>query len=303
MSKGIRPRNYEFLQKFNYYIPGVAEMFILLAFLLLGALLGNLVSLPMVALLGQEAGMQYGMLVSYPLMFIPAMIYASVKSRGNSFTKSGLLLDSKHFSPLGGALCALFVILATLAAALCSDAILALLPDMPVWLENMLKEITSGGNLLINFLMVSIFAPFFEEWLCRGMILRGLLGQQMKPVWAIVVSAAFFAIIHLNPWQAVPAFLLGCLFGYVYYKTGSLKLTMLMHFTNNTFSLVMSNIESFSEIESWLDVLPGMRYWILFAAALLLLVLIVNAFRRIPLEREAGNMDKVPALFEEQPLP
>ena len=107
MAKAPRPRNFEFLRKFSYYIPSVADMFILLAFLLLGGLLGNLVVLPMVALLGQDAGMQYGMLVSYPLMFIPAMIYASVKSRGNSFTKDGLLLDSNHFKPHSGALCGL----------------------------------------------------------------------------------------------------------------------------------------------------------------------------------------------------
>ena len=57
MAKGNRPRNFEFLRKFSYYIPSVADMFILLAFLLLGALLGNLVVLPMVALLGAEDGM------------------------------------------------------------------------------------------------------------------------------------------------------------------------------------------------------------------------------------------------------
>ena len=299
MAKDIRPRNYAFLEKFTYYIPGVAEMFILLALLLGGTLLGSLLSLPFVAILGADAGMEYGMLVSYPLMFIPPMIYASVKSRGRSYVHSGLLLDNKHFKPLGGALCALFVILATIAAGYCSDAILVLLPEMPDWIRQALEGLTSGDNLFVNFLLVSIFAPFFEEWLCRGMILCGLLGNRVKPVWAIVISAAFFAFIHLNPWQAVPAFLLGCLFGYVYYKTGSLKLTMLMHFTNNTFSLVMSNVDSLKDVESWMDVLPGMRYWIIFAAAILLLVLIVNAFRRIPLEQPQGNLDPVKPLFEE----
>ena len=299
MAKGIRPRNYEFFQKFSYYVPSVADMFILFGFLLLGALLANLVVLPMVALLGQETGMQYGMLISYPLMFIPAMIYASVKSRGNSFTKDGLLLDSNHFKPLGGALCALFVVLATLSAAFCSDAILVLMPDMPPALEELLKGMTGGDNVFIDFLMVSVFAPFFEEWLCRGMILRGLLGTKVKPVWAIVISAVFFAVIHLNPWQAIPAFLLGCLFGYVYYRTGSLKLTMLMHFANNTFALAVAHIDAFGEAESWLDVLPGARYWIIFFAAILLIVMIVREFGRIPLARPEGNMDPVKALFEE----
>ena len=121
----------------------------------------------------------------------------------------------------------------------------------------------------------------------------------MKPVWAIVISALFFAFIHLNPWQAVPAFLLGCLFGYVYYKTGSLKLTMLMHFTNNTFALVISNISAFEEAESWMDVLPGTAYWIVFFALILLLVLVIRAFTRIPEEYPEGNLDPVKPLFEE----
>jgi len=231
-------------------------------------------------------------------MFVPPMLYAAIKSRNNSYNRSGLKLDSKHFRPLGGALCVLFVALATLALAFCSDAILAAMPAMPSWLEELLKSMTSEGSIYINFLMVSIFAPFFEEWLCRGMVLRGLLGNRVKPAWAIVISAIFFAVIHLNPWQAVPAFLLGCLFGYVYYRTGSLKLTMLMHFVNNTFSLVMSNVDAFGDAESWLDVLPGMRYWIIFAACILLLVLIIRQFARIPLEQPAGNLDPTPSLFD-----
>ena len=299
MTKGIRPRNYGFFEKFNYFVPGVAEFFILLAFFLLGALLGNLVTLPAVAILGMDAGMEYGTLIAYPLMFIPPMLYASTRSRNNSMIREGRKLDSNHFSPLGGLLCAALVIVATLALAFCSDAILAVMPEMPTWLEDLLKGMTSEGNIFINFLMVSIFAPFFEEWLCRGMVLRGLLDNKVKPVWAIVFSAIFFAVIHLNPWQAVPAFLLGCLFGYVYYKTGSLKLTMLMHFANNTFSLVMSNIDSLEEADSFLDVFPGGRYWVIFFACLLLLVLIVRSFNRIPKEFPEGNIDPVKPLFEE----
>ncbi|MBR5076164.1 MAG: CPBP family intramembrane metalloprotease [Bacteroidales bacterium] len=299
MEERNKPRNYAFLQKFTWYVPGVADMFILLALLLAGALLGNLVALPLIAILGQESGMEYAMFISYPLMFIPPMLYASVKSRNNSYTRSGLKLDNAHFSPLGGAVCALLVVLGTLALGYCEEPLVALLPEMPDVLEEMLRSMTQGDNLLINFLMVSIFAPFFEEWLCRGMVLRGLLGTKMKPVWAIVVSALFFAFIHLNPWQAIPAFLLGSLFGYVYYKTGSLKLTMLMHFANNTFSLVMSNLDAFKDAESWMEVLPGMQYWLIFFACLLVLVLVIRAFSRIPLERPQGNLDPVPSLFEE----
>ena len=299
MTQGIRPRNYGFFEKFDYFVPGVAELFILLAIFLLGALLGNVVTLSAVAVLGSDAGMEYGTLVAYPVMFVPPMLYASIKSRNNSMNRNGRKLDSRHFSPLGGLFCAVLAIVGTVSLAFCSDAILAVMPEMPNWLEEMLEGMTSEGNIFINFLMVSIFAPFFEEWLCRGMVLRGLLGNKVKPVWAIVFSAIFFAVIHLNPWQAVPAFLLGCLFGYVYYKTGSLKLTMLMHFANNTFSLLLSNIVALEDADSFLDVFPGGRYWVIFFACLLLLVLIIRSFNRIPKENPEGNLDPVKPLFEE----
>ncbi|MBQ2107889.1 MAG: CPBP family intramembrane metalloprotease, partial [Bacteroidales bacterium] len=224
--------NYKFLDKFSWYIPGVGGMFGLLAWLLVGALLGSVALFILIAVLGKEAGSEYGNLISYPLMFVPAMIYTAVKSSSLSMTESGVKLDSNNFAPLGSVLCILLAAVGTLAIGFWAEAISSLLPDMPPALEEALKSLTSG-NVILNFICVSIFAPVCEEWLCRGMVLRGLLKRsRIKPVWAIVISAVFFALIHLNPWQAIPAFLFGCLFGYVYYKTGSLKLTMLMHCVN-----------------------------------------------------------------------
>ena len=52
----------------------------------------------------------------------------------------------------------------------------------------------TGGPFWSSFLVTAIFAPIFEEWLCRGMILRGLL-TKIKPAWAIIISALFFALI------------------------------------------------------------------------------------------------------------
>lgn len=63
-----------------------------------------------------------------------------------------------------------------------------------------------------SFLTVVIFAPLFEELLCRGVILRGLL-HHITPAKAIFWSALMFAVMHLNPWQALPAFMVGLLMG------------------------------------------------------------------------------------------
>ena len=288
--------NFNLFGKYAWYVPGVADLFILIAMLLLGALLGNVASLVFTAVMGGPGAMDYAMIISYPLMFIPPMLYAAGRSRRLSLQSAGLALDSRHFAPVGAALCALLVVLATLSGAVMTDAVNSLLPPMPEWLETMLKGMT-GGAFWANFLCVSIFAPFFEEWLCRGMVLRGLLGNGMRPVWAIVVSALFFALIHLNPWQAVPAFLLGCLFGFVYYRTGSLLLTMLMHFANNTCALICGHIDSLKDYDNWMQILGGRLYAVVFAACAILIVLVILSLRRIPVQRPNGSCDEVPALF------
>ena len=289
-----RTKSYDFFGKFTYFVPSVAEMFILLAFLIAGVLLGNLVSL--VALLIPDAGTSVSMLLAYPVMFIPAMLYASFQSNRRKYNSSGVLVDNGNFSPAGGVTCAILAVAATLCVSFCSDIFSKLLPEPSETFKQLMKSVTEG-NIILNFISVSLFAPLFEEWLCRGMILRGLLAHNVRPVWAIVISAAFFALIHLNPWQALPAFTVGAMMGYVYYRTGSLKLTMLMHFSNNTLALILANTDSLKDIESWTDIMPAGTYWLLFACGILLLALCILRFSRIQCGA-AGALRKVPSLFE-----
>ncbi|MCI5989790.1 MAG: CPBP family intramembrane metalloprotease [Bacteroidales bacterium] len=293
-----RIRNYNLLSGYAFYVPGPWDIFALTALFLVGALIGNVIGLLFMLAL-PESGSEYMMLISYPVMFIPPMMYAMYKSRGNALFDTGYEMDSRHFGKFGTAAISILVMLSTLALAFDMDMVNALMPPMPEWLENMLKGMTQG-KFWVNFLCVSVFAPFFEEWLCRGMVLRGLLNYSrsegrrgIRPAAAIAISALFFAAIHLNPWQAVPAFALGCLFGYVYYRTGSLNLTMLMHFTNNTFALIISNIDSIKDAENFMEVMPGWAYNSIAAVCLVFLVFAVREFSKIELTSPQGNCDEV----------
>ena len=129
------------------------------------------------------------------------------------------------------------------------------------------------------------------------MILRGLL-KRTSPKWAIVISAIFFAFIHMNLWQAVPAFLMGLVFGYVYYKTGSLKLTMLMHFANNIMVLILSNIPSLKDAEYFVDVLSPWAHAGLIAMAVIALTFGFILIKGIPQkEGNLGGCQKIPSIF------
>lgn len=274
--------NFNLSDSFEYWSPGWLGVLGLLFWLLVGVLLGNGVTLMLTNWLGSEIVLNYGILLSYVVMFIPPMIFASYKSRKKELTEIGARsskLDRNNFAPLGWVLCLLLVAVATFASGVVSDLINSIMPPMPEYLKETLENMTDGV-LWVNFLSVCIFAPVFEEWLCRGMVLRGLLDHKVKPVWAILASAVFFGLIHGNIWQMVPAILVGALMGYVYYKTRSLKLTMLMHFTNNGIALLTSHIDAFKDADTWMDVLGNM-YWPMFAACVIILALFFLAFKKI----------------------
>ncbi|MBR5108014.1 MAG: CPBP family intramembrane metalloprotease [Bacteroidales bacterium] len=301
-------KDYDLYSGHAWYVPGVKGMFGFIGWLILGGILGGIVMAIFGLFMSPQAVKDYSMLVSYPLQFLPAMVYAANQSRKNMIFDPGYVLDNRHFEPYGMVLMILITVLMTFAAMFVLDlpsywnmqltnksSILAQLYEL--FMETM-KQLT-GGPFWSSFLTVAIFAPIFEEWLCRGMVLRGLL-TKMKPVWAIVVSALFFAVIHANPWQALTAFLIGLVMGYVYYKTGSLILTMIIHFVNNGTSVILSNIEQFKDIEDlyWLEIMDKQHYAILYIVCCVILAACLWAFSRIRLENPWGNVDRIPPADE-----
>ena len=299
-------KDYDLYSGHAWYVPGVKGMFGFIGWFLLGGLLGGIVQAVLGLFLSQQAVLDYGMIVVYPLQFLPAMVYAANQSRKNMLFDPGYVLDNKHFSPYGMGLAILITVVMTFASMFAFD-----LPNywnMQLTLKSsfmakfyelfteLMKQMT-GGPLWSSFLVVAIFAPIFEEWLCRGMVLRGLL-TKMKPGWAIVISALFFAVIHANPWQALNAFLIGLMMGYVYYKTGSLILTMVIHFVNNGTSVILSNIESLKDYDYMIDMMDKSTYYLVVAVSVIILAACLLAFSRIKLENPWGNIDRIPPADE-----
>ena len=285
--------SYELFSNYAHYVPGYGGMGILFLMFLVGTLLGS-VLVGAMGFISKEFVQLYGTVISYPLMFIPPLLYASAQSRRNEFFETGYALDSSNFGQLGGFRMAVIVSIATIATAFIVDSLNGIMPETPEWFEDAMSQIMDAP-IWITLISVSIFAPLFEEWLCRGLILRGLL-QKTGPTAAILVSSAFFAVLHMNPWQALPAFLLGVLFGYVYYKTGSLKLTMLMHCVNNTMAVVFSRIPSIGDAESFAEILSPWAYAGIFVACVAFVASACIVLRNIPFVKEGArsNCDEIP---------
>lgn len=94
-------------------------------------------------------------------------------------------------------------------------------------------------TLLLNLLVVALIPAVGEELLFRGYLQR-VLCRRTNPHFAILLSAVIFSAIHVQLEGFIPRFLLGALFGYLLYWSGSLWLPITAHFTNNALTIFAS---------------------------------------------------------------
>ena len=300
-SKGFFKRHtrrgsYDLFSGYNHFMPDFSDLIWILVLFLVGMFLGGIAAAALTFIISPNFATTYGMVIVYPLQFIPAMLYASAKSRRNEGFEKGYALHSHNFGGRNGLSMALIVSAMAVAGAFVIEPVSMLLPEMSEAMKATM-ELMLNGPIVITLISVSVFAPFFEEWLCRGIILRGLL-KKVKPGWAIVISALIFGLIHGNLWQAIPAFIIGVILGYVYYKTGSLKLTMLMHCVNNTLSVIVSRIPAFEDVEFFAEVMSPWAYVLVVLAFAAVLASGLVIMRSIPLkEGNLGGCDAIDSSF------
>jgi membrane protease YdiL (CAAX protease family) len=96
---------------------------------------------------------------------------------------------------------------------------------------------STGPSVALAFLAVGLAPAFGEELLFRGFVQQTAL-PRLGVKLAIGISAALFALIHLDPVQSPAAFLLGVYLGAVVELGGGLWVAILCHAVNNSLALV-----------------------------------------------------------------
>ncbi|MVN76799.1 CPBP family intramembrane metalloprotease [Hymenobacter sp. HMF4947] len=140
---------------------------------------------------------------------------------------------------------------------------LALLP-LPNWMDKTFQD--WARYPVLAFGIGGIVGPVLEEYLFRGILLRGLL-RNYRPWVAIGQSALLFGAFHFNPAQSVSAALMGLLLGWLYYRTQSLGLCMGLHALNNLFAFSMMRLSETSHYAALENYQYAVGYWVLVVVA------------------------------------
>lgn len=96
----------------------------------------------------------------------------------------------------------------------------------------LLPQLHAGLEITMLVLLVAIIVPIGEEIFFRGLAL-GALRRSLNRHVAVIASALFFTVAHLQVVDLLPLLILGLLLGYLYEFTGSIVPGMIAHAVNN----------------------------------------------------------------------
>lgn len=119
---------------------------------------------------------------------------------------------------------------------------------------------TNVMGLITGILVVGVVTGIAEELFFRGALQSVLMGMLRSPVAAIVLSAFVFSLLHMQFYGFAPRFLMGMLFGYICWKSGSVMTSAAAHILNNSLvvltvwlterGMISSDIDTLGVIES-----------------------------------------------------
>jgi membrane protease YdiL (CAAX protease family) len=101
-----------------------------------------------------------------------------------------------------------------------------------------LVDAAQGAWFIVLFVVVVIGAPLVEELVYRGFI-QGGLQTRIGSTWALIITSAWFTVIHLEPIEFPGLFAIALVLGLCYRRTQRLGLSMVTHLAFNATGLLL----------------------------------------------------------------
>jgi len=230
-------------------------------------------------------------LLSIFCIFIPfAIAYRIISKRISPTTE--ILPFKKPVSTTFFGLAIAMGLLALLLSNMLASAFIYYMDNIGVKFTAPETQEFSGGTSTFLFYMVrgAMVPALIEEFSLRGVVMQPL--RKYGDKFAIVMSSLVFAIMHGNMVQAPFAFILGCAIGYLVIITDTLWTGVIIHFTNNAFSIVMSVIASKMDYEAYFRVYSISSLVILLIGGAATALFVFNR-RKYPYLNSAGGITRV----------
>ena len=147
--------------------------------------------------------------------------------------------------------------------------------------------------MMLNLLTIALIPAISEELIFRGVfqkIFNNLFKSGHIAIW---FTAFIFSTIHFQFFGFMPRFILGLVFGYLFFWSGTLWLPVISHFINNAFPVILTYTNSMEK----LNTSPDTSLWkqaIALPLPIVMILVILFYFRNKSRDRDGVKLNKEP---------
>ena len=121
-------------------------------------------------------------------------------------------------------------------------------------LIEMLVESNTFRVMMLNLLTIALLPAIAEELIFRGVFQKIFSNIFKSGHVAIWFTAFLFSTIHFQFFGFIPRFILGLVFGYLFFWSGTLWLPVISHFVNNAFPVILVYIQGMEKLNAPIDI-------------------------------------------------
>lgn len=195
---------------------------------------------------GEGSGVEIGVYATtgvYVLAGVISAVYLRYRLGAAGWSWKTVGLGSENFGRdiawgIGGYAAALPLVLVT---GVVSKFVTRYIPTPSNPVVPLFAESRGALEKVVLILLVVVAAPFFEELFFRGVFYHSLRAR-WGAAMGIAAAAVLFGLVHPLPFNFLPIFALGSVFGILTYERASLLPGMIAHGLNNLAAFVLLSI-------------------------------------------------------------
>ncbi len=182
----------------------------------------------------ESVGVSLAVTVLFNFVVVLIALFIFVKLRKGNLKDFGFKKFSERHLDIG---CGLFL-LSYIFNVVYGMLVTFFVPDLPVQGYEFMKIMDQLSNPGLFVVLGSLIIPVTEE-----IFFRGFLFSSLNKFWGFKIAAVFssliFAFMHFFVTAFLPIFVLSLVLCYIFYKSGSLYINILLHIFLNTTSLLL----------------------------------------------------------------
>lgn len=148
--------------------------------------------------------------------------------------------------------------------------------------DNLIDSLVVSGNfwtMSLNLLIIALIPAISEEMIFRGVIQKIFTSLFRSGHLAIWVTAFIFSTIHFQFLGFIPRFILGLVFGYLFFWGCSLWLPVISHFVNNAFPVILTHFQGIEKANATPDI-PLWKQTVVLPIPIVVIFVILFYFRK-----------------------